>query len=313
MDNYIKKIYRFGNSRAVIIEGSANDKLDNVKKEKLSKLLKQHGVILFRRFKITLEDYSNLVASISERITRDPARKVININAQLIQAGIDAQGFHCENATLPFWPHLQWFYCNIAPSKGSQTTFCDGYEAWSCLRASTQRLFKTKKIKISRNIPEHLWKKYVEVELKIPYEKINFNHLKSISVIVPGQTYHLNSDNSVYSELLTYAVHKTLFSKKLAFANSILTPSYNYEKPIINFEDGTEIDIDVMEEIVDVTNKLTVEINWEPQDLVIIDNTSVMHGRRKIADSNREIYGAQSYLYEGCYNISQQLNNSVRV
>lgn len=298
-------IYRLGNSRAILVKGDKDSCLDDIKKEELLKLLQKHGAILFRGYDTSLASYSDLIAKLSIKVTCDPARKASLPNTQLIQAGVDAQGFHCENATLPFWPHLQWFYCNVAPHKGSQTTLCDGFEVKNCLRVPTLKLFQSKKIQLSRNIPEHLWKKYVMVELGIPIDLVNSEHLKQISALVPGANFTLNNDGSVYLRLLTYAAHKTLFSKRIAFANSILTPSYNYEKPKITFENEKEIPADILNEITDVTNKLAVEINWEHGDMLVIDNTSVMHGRRKIDDPKREIYGAQSYIYNSPHNIAQ--------
>lgn len=300
----IKK-HRLGNSRAIILLSDGNDKLEDISKTYLTELLKTHGAIIFRGFNISLDQYSNFIGKKSIKVTCDPARKTVAGNSQLIQAGLDAQGFHCENATLPFWPHLQWFYCNVAPKIASQTTLCDGYEAWNCLRDSSKELFLSKRIQISRNIPENLWKKYLSVEFNIPVDQVNESHLKLVSNKVPGQSYLINYDKSVYSSLLTYAAHKTIFSDNIVFANSILTPSYNYEKPSISFEKNEEIPEEIMKEIIDVTDKLTIEIDWEPQDMVVIDNTSVMHGRRKILDANREIYGAQSYLTDRDYNIAQ--------
>ena len=34
----------------------------------------------------------------------------------------------------------------------------------------------------------------------------------------------------------------------------------------------------------------THEINWQDGDIAILDNTRVMHGRRAIADANRNLF-----------------------
>jgi alpha-ketoglutarate-dependent taurine dioxygenase len=91
------------------------------------------------------------------------------------------------------------------------------------------------------------------------------------------------------------AAHRTLFGSRVSFANSILGPSNNYETPRISFADDTDIPVPLLEEIATVTEKCTGEVAWNDGEVVIVDNTRVMHGRRAIVDPKRTIYNAQSY------------------
>lgn len=45
-----------------------------------------------------------------------------------------------------------------------------------------------------------------------------------------------------------------------------------------------------------LTDELTENIEWQDGDVVLVDNTRAMHGRRSITDTRRTIYNAQSYL-----------------
>ena len=40
----------------------------------------------------------------------------------------------------------------------------------------------------------------------------------------------------------------------------------------------------------DIAETATHEINWQDGDIAILDNTRVMHGRRAIADANRNLF-----------------------
>jgi Taurine catabolism dioxygenase TauD, TfdA family len=103
-------------------------------------------------------------------------------------------------------------------------------------------------------------------------------------------------DNSVYYAYTTPAAHPTVFGERWAFANSILGPSYNYEKPRITFADGTDIPESILREIETVAERLTVNIDWEDGDVVVADNTRMMHGRREIVDTDRVLMNALSFV-----------------
>ena len=106
-----------------------------------------------------------------------------------------------------------------------------------------------------------------------------------------------NDDGSIYYIYRVPAAHTTLFGTRLSFANSILGPSYHYEKPSITFADGTSIPDDVIAEIDSVSAARTEDIDWCDGDVVIIDNTRVMHGRRAVLDpERREIFVALGYV-----------------
>jgi hypothetical protein len=103
-------------------------------------------------------------------------------------------------------------------------------------------------------------------------------------------------DGAIFYSCTVGAARTSTLNENLAFANSILGPSYNYESPNICFESGAEIPGEVLNEIVEVTERCTANIDWCDGDIVVIDNKRVMHGRREIEDTDRKIFNALSYL-----------------
>ncbi len=82
----------------------------------------------------------------------------------------------------------------------------------------------------------------------------------------------------------TPAAGTTVFGPRPSFANSILGPSFNYEKPTITFADGTALSPQLLAEVEEVTARLTENLDWQDGDAAVIDNTRVMHGRRAVTD-----------------------------
>ncbi len=67
-------------------------------------------------------------------------------------------------------------------------------------------------------------------------------------------------------------------------------------EPVIEFDDGAQLPQWLIDECAEVTERVTEEVRWQDGDVVLIDNTRVMHGRRPILDTDRLVLNAQSFV-----------------
>lgn len=263
----------------------------------LLQLLADAGHIVARGFSSGIEDFNALVAAHSQRITLDPARVFEGNSAQKVDSGTAPLGLHVENGTTPFAPDLLWFYCVKAASSGSETTVCDGNRVWEQLSTPTRELFLRQPLRYSRNVPSHLWRRlaaHLANDGRVE-EQMKVTDLYELSNSGTDPRFTLNDDGSLHYECSIPAARRTRWSTKIAWATSIFGPSYNYEAPKIRFADGTEIPEDAAAECKEVTDRLTEDLSWVDGDLVLIDNTRIMHGRRAITDPERTIFNAQTF------------------
>lgn len=273
-------------------------------KEYLLTQLAEHGYLVLRGFQHSIEHFSRLVRQSSGRISLDPARSFDGDTAQKVDAGYDKVGLHCENGNSPFWPDLCWFYCQKAPERGSQTTVCDGKLVYQHLSDATRTAFSTQDIVYSRRVEEPKWKTYAfhalatQANAPASIEETTLDHLLSLTSGAAGTTITLNEDGAIRYQFQTPAIRASHINPQLTqnFANSIFGPSNNYEKPVITFADGKAIPVDLLAEVDAVCDRFTFDIGWQHGDVVLIDNTRVMHGRRRIEDKARTIFNALSYL-----------------
>ncbi len=258
------------------------------------------GFLLFRGFPVGLTEFSDFVRAHSSRITLDPARSFRGGEvAQEVDAGTAAIGLHLENGNSPFGPDLTWFHCERAASSGSQTTLCDGYRVWDEASPEVRAVFAGRDIVYTRRVEATKWKAFVVHQTggeRDPAKVTFADFLALVEAAGTTTTVALEDDGSIRYAFRTGAVRPTLFGSRLAWANSIFGPSYNYEAPRMTFADGGELPADTLAEARTLTDRLTEELDWHDGDLVLIDNTRVMHGRREIADSRRQLLNAQSYL-----------------
>jgi hypothetical protein len=101
----------------------------------------------------------------------------------------------------------------------------------------------------------------------------------------------MHKDGSLTYRLTLDPVRGSAFGgTQKGFANAVLGPSHNYQPPRYTLTDGSPVTADEIEEIREIAERSTHEINWQDGDIAILDNTRVMHGRRAIADANRNLF-----------------------
>jgi hypothetical protein len=81
------------------------------------------------------------------------------------------------------------------------------------------------------------------------------------------------------------AVQRPRYCNQDAFANSIIV-----EDQSAFFEDDSPISTDLRLDLFELTVSLSYRVAWEQGDILMIDNSRVMHGRTKIRpDHDRRI------------------------
>lgn len=289
-------INTFGQS-AAIITPKENNNISTIPINVIKSELAEHGALLFRDFNIELNAYSELVNSLCSKVTLDPARRFVSNSAQLVDAGYDAISLHCENGLTPFIPDILAFMCEIPAIKGSATTYCDGQLVWEKMSGKAKEYFANHSFHFSRIIPKSLWQRYLANELGITEPTgITPEMFQKISATIPQHHFELLENEEIFADLNVKLVHPTLFSDKSAFANSLIGPSVNYQRPTVHDENGHTIPQQFVDEFEKISDALTEEVLWQAHDMLIIDNTRYMHGRRKIEDPQRKIYAAIGYI-----------------
>lgn len=254
----------------------------NTSHAQIKQRLIEQGWVLLRHEHYDVTSFSELMNSLCQRLTYDPARENITRQSQKVDAGTQAMGLHIENGSTPLPPDIIAFFSEKSASRGSQTTLCDGHEVWKNLPDFLKQKF-SESMTISRYLPKPIWQKYVATALNIEHAgQVGQQELQRFIQMVPGQRISPAQDEGVQYHLSMNMVRHDNLKGVPAFANTLLGPSYNYEKPRFYFADGSEISQDLLVELAERCEAQTSEIDWQDGDLVIIDNKRFMHGRREI-------------------------------
>ncbi len=245
------------------------------------------GLVLFRGFNVTRDVMAAFCRAYSSRFVVDVGRSFDSTPdpIQLVTPGHLGVDLHCEHANGPFRPDLVWFWCQQPAADGGATTFCDGVLFWQGLSESTRDLFTHHRITFGFTYPAWSWRRFLGPQATLV-------DLRRLADSFPDVRYQINPDQSVSTEFTCAATVPAGATGDLAFANSIRGP---YEGTRVTLEDGSPIPEAIIRELAAVGECMAQPINWQAGDLVMLDNSRFLHGRRAFRDARRRIHAALSW------------------
>ena len=102
--------------------------------------------------------------------------------------------------------------------------------------------------------------------------------------------------NNLSVTTCTFEAIKTLKDGSKSFFNQVIAASLGWKKSSENevspvrYGNGDEIDLSAIELIAELANSLTFLRSWEENDILLVDNFRVMHGRKPFSGSKaREV------------------------
>ncbi|MEH2334028.1 TauD/TfdA family dioxygenase [Nostoc sp.] len=265
--------------------------LDNVSileldKQEIISLFKANGILLFRGFDVDtgiFKEFTNLLSidfinyaggAFSRRVINGD-ETLLSVNDFKSEIKLHGEMYYQQNI-----PLMLWFFCANPPLEDGETTVCDGRHFFNEISSSTKELFRKNKLKFTVRISKEDWQK-----------KYQTNNLNTLEEMCQKNNTHLtvNDDQSILLEYIFSAIIPSRCGKYQVFINSLL-PTKQLSPKILKFEDDSEIPEEVVSELNEIAEKITTEISWQKGDILMIDNTRILHGRRAFADDQRDIY-----------------------
>lgn len=251
--------------------------------ETIVELFEQHGVLLFRGFGIAPDDLLAVTDSFTETYAPDAVRRPKRFGKKQIrdvERGDADIPLHSEAAFAPIWPEIIWFYCVVPATVGGSTTICDGVMLWKKLSPQTKRLF------LAQPVRYHYLSELGE-------EKVPGRGREPWPFHTLGVEGYRDRENGIADLYVSRFAVQESRSRMLCFANHAFT---DFLDLTTTMSDGTTIPSETVLEIREAAEQLIYEIQWQPGDLVMLDNKRFLHGRRAFdsSQSSRDIVQIQS-------------------
>lgn len=274
----------------VVLYGADSAGLEQIPDERVVALFREHGLVLCRDFRPGRGDF----ADFARRFTKShfigygkapfPEHRTITMAND---TGVELEA-HCDNGIRPEAqrPDITWFLCETPAAEGGETTVFDGIAVWKALSESTRKLFLEKQLIYLTNYPEQV------------YTKMGCADPQAFEVFVKtigGALRGVRADRSVDVELLSSAVRRPRFVEEYAFVASLcLAGTRGFEGMRVELEGGQALPAAVLSEVRAALADCRELIRWQTGDVVMLDNSRFLHGRRAYSDMRRTIYLVQT-------------------
>ncbi len=263
-----------------------NINISNLDREEIINLFKYYGVLLFRGFENSVDTFTEFTKSLSKDF-RDYTggvlnRRVINGDATVLSVNDfnEEIKLHGEMYYQPDIPLMVWFFCAHPAEQDGETILCDGRQFFNELSSPLKKIFINKKLKYLGHLNKEAWqKRYKTDDLAVVVQTCKRKNLLM----------QINEDESIDLQYICPAIHLSRCGKYQTFINSLLPAKHRYKNRLC-FDDDSEITDDIVSELNEIAEKITTEISWKKGDILMVDNTRIMHGRRAFFDNQRDIY-----------------------
>lgn len=260
-------------------------------RERVIGSLDSHGVVLIRNVEFDPDKFETFTGELCNDFHHVGTRsKLKSDTGDGYSTEVHRQNFtllsHSEGTYRPCppAPELCFFYCITPPSvKGGETTLVDGVEFLEAMPARLLERFMKSNIVYEMLWRPDRWQSEFQVENQFELTRY-LSKFPSLEYSFRGEDLALR---------YTTAAIKPARSGQPAFANALLahlprithsayqqnnvyTKSTNH----VYFDSGEEIPDDIINTLIDIQDMLMYRHEWHSNDLLVIDNTRFMHGRR---------------------------------
>lgn len=293
--------------RPLLLESNGRA-LEDLAEETIWEALDAHGAVLFRGFGVDADGFYEFASRYTRGFLVSPFgdRKAASRTNELqtVTLGRAGLSLHFEYGTSPMRPDLIWFYCRrpAAEGAGGETLLADGVAIFDRLRPETQAALRSRGVRYRNFVPTEAFDAMLRKNEAV--SSLTGGDLAGALGARNGFTVTEDTDRRVVFEFVAPSVVPVGDSGKMRFCQDLFTDAY--KKPadseaqdtfstMVTWEDGAEIEEDVLDDLKAATRSLTRGIRWRAGDFVLIDNNRVLHGRNQTTDPERDLVMLSSF------------------
>jgi alpha-ketoglutarate-dependent taurine dioxygenase len=263
-------------------------------KNQINDILTENKAILFRGFKVD-DGLNGLSSCLFDELLNYTYRSTprVNVSNSVYSSTEYPKNMtilqHCENAYQRNWPMKLVFHCVNPAYKGGSTPLADMIRVTNMISSEIKDEFEKRKVKYVRNFRPGVdlpWqevfgtsdRKAVEAYCNnndIQYEWLG-DQLRTSQVCQSFATHPVTGQNIWFNQ--AHLFHVSALDE--ASQNILLTMFKEEDLPrMAYFGDGTAIDPDTLQHIRSTFQQNTISFDWQKNDVLLIDNMLVSHGR----------------------------------
>jgi alpha-ketoglutarate-dependent taurine dioxygenase len=266
--------------------------------------LLESGAVLFRGFDVaSVEDFERVGEALSPQklgyMYRSTPRSTVGEGVFTTTEYPPDQeiALHCENAYQREWPLKVAFCCLVAPAEGGQTPVADMRRVQAAIGEELMERFEARGVRYVRHYQPNVdipWEVVFQTsdrdEVAAYCEAHGIEHeWLDASTLRTTQTNHGTARHPVTGERVffnqAHLFHVSNLGAKVAA--SLITLFGDRLPRNAYYGDGGEIEPEDLQRVREAFAGASVSFDWQPGDVLLIDNMRVAHGRRPFAGPRR--------------------------
>lgn len=277
----------------VIVTREREESVLDLDRSAIIDLYRTHGALLLRGFGVDVAQFRAFAQQFCSTsvVNESPGRQPVDPDAHVytVDAGTRAFPLHPELSREPWKPDVAFFGCLSAPREGGKTTICDGAALARALPAGLSEALECRRLLYIQSTWPALLDYWIGTPTPTDAELAN---------PPPGCPYEFRRYPQGIARIFSRpALHKPMFLGAPAFGNFLLFARALGHPDSVVLDDGRPMPEAWVQVISAAADRLTVPIDWQSGDLLMLDNTRFMHGRTEIVDpGERMILSYFGYL-----------------
>jgi hypothetical protein len=249
--------------------------------------IRSKGAVVFRGFEVNSAVFEAFSARFSERFVTngDPGRKKQpgDEKTTTVTPGMMLLPPHAELAFTPFRPDLLWFHCVVPSRDRGSFLLCDGTALWDALPAGIRAPFETHQLCYRVEARTLDW-----LRLFLPGVDGSQTAEERLGAL-PGVAWEWEDDDRFTLEYRCWAAAPTRYDGRPAFANSVVI------QPALVRLGGEPLSPSLRVALLKEAMAHTTEVPMQAGDVIVVDNSRVMHGRTQYRDPERQVHVRMGY------------------
>lgn len=288
------KIEQLSHHFGLLIRPDGQATLDSIQGDRIFELLAsgQGGLILLRGFDANIDSFRQFTDRLGagflvhhntenrDFVADDKTFATVNKDNHPID-------FHIEMAANPIKPDVLWLHCVAPALRRGRIGFADGHLVLRNLTQRTRDKIQSQGFRYHySNLPPSTWRPVWEAVVgKLCADKDGLlKQLEQFGAQLDVTAITLNDLDELSFDYCCQPIYTAPVSGLPVFASGLLDNPVN-----TLMGDGSAVRRSILVEITQASYQDAVWIDWQPGDVVIADNTRVMHAREAFEDSQRHV------------------------
>lgn len=265
---------------SIVTPEHSDESLLSVDETEITDNYKRHGALLFRGFGFDLDIFSSITNKFctTAAFNRSEDREMLDEGnrIQTVNLGVKEFPLHPELSREPWKPDVCFFASLKDQTEGGETVICDGVEIVKRMSPDIRQALESRRLLYRQPLRRD------EMQLWLETDDPSNELLRNPPAHCPF-SFLVAGNQQITRCFSRAALHTPMFTGELAFGNFLFFAWFGLGvRNFPTFEDGSTIPVSLLEQIKEISDEITYPVAWQKNDLLMVDNTRFMHGRRKI-------------------------------